>query len=139
MWLEILGIRVHWNRMKRDVTSQLPIQKDKKQTLFTAAWIADYYDPHDFFVDSRWNRLATNEILWDHHEYNNLIQKAKGVMNQEERIDLYRQADRLIVEEAPIIPLYYEQKQSLQKPWVKGFAFWPAMEEFFEDIIIEEH
>jgi oligopeptide transport system substrate-binding protein len=138
MWLENLGIRVNWALVSRKEMFQRLI--GNIHSVISTGWIADYNDPHNFFVDATWYYpKVVNENQWDYPKFLNLIQKAKGVLNQEERIKLYRQADQMIVEEAPILPLYYDQTQRLQKPWVKGVSFWPAMAEIIADIIIEEH
>lgn len=101
--------------------------------------MASYYDPNDLFVEGSWNRLPDQEYLWDHPEFKRLIQKAKVVFNQEERINLYKQADRILVEEAPIIPLFYGRTQGLQKPWVKGLAYTGKVIANYKDVIIKEH
>ncbi len=135
MWLENLGIQVNWTEM-----TYQSLERGKKPTLLIGGWGADYPDPHNFFVDAQWNRFADQENLWDHQEYNSLIQKAREVLNQEARIDLYRQADHIIVEEAPIIPLNYGATQGLQKPWVKGLTIrLGGQSTYFKDVIIEEH
>jgi ABC-type transport system substrate-binding protein len=127
----------------------MSIKKIKSNELYTSdlGWrtsryhfsFADYHDPHNFFADAQWNRFSDQEHLWDHPEYNRLIQKAKGVMDQQERIDLYQQADRLVVEEAPLIPLSYGGTHGLQKPWVKGLTVRAAQIAYFKEVIIEEH
>jgi oligopeptide transport system substrate-binding protein len=139
MWLENLGIHVNWSQVNWKEMMRLSLERGKKPSLLIGGWGADYPDPHNFFVDAQWNRFADQENLWDHQEYNRLIQKAKGVLNQEERINLYTQADRIIVEEAPLIPIWYGSTQGLQKPWVKGLAFREAQSAYFKEVIIEEH
>lgn len=53
--------------------------------------------------------------------------------------ELHKQADCIIVEEAPLIPLYYVQSQGLQKPWVKGLTFTPLYDAYYKDVIITKH
>jgi oligopeptide transport system substrate-binding protein len=139
MWLENLGIQVNWSQVNWKEMTRQSLERGKKPSLLLGGWAGDYPDPHNFFVDAQWNRFADRENLWDHQKYNSLIQKAKGVLDQEERINLYKQADRIIVEEAPLIPLWYGSTQGLQKPWVKGLAFREAQTAYFKDAIIEEH
>ena len=53
-------------------------------------------------------------------------------------MDLYRQADRILMEEAPLVPLSYPQYPLLVKPWVKGY---PVSTSYccWKDVIIEPH
>lgn len=137
MWLDILGIHVNWTQVT--ATDYYYGTLNKKPQLLIGGWNADYNDPHNFFVDARWNRLADQEFLWGQQEYEGLIQKAEEVLNQEERINLYMEADRIIAQEVPVIPLYYIKTQGLQKPWVKGLIYSAQRFAYFKDVIIKEH
>jgi ABC-type oligopeptide transport system substrate-binding subunit len=60
-------------------------------------------------------------------------------MDPEERMKWYRQADRILIEEAVIMPTHYGIASVLVKPWVKKppaapFGLW-----FWKDVIIEPH
>jgi ABC-type oligopeptide transport system substrate-binding subunit len=43
------------------------------------------------------------------------------VLEEGKRIKLYRQADRILIEEAVIVPLMYGQRHLLVKPWVRKY------------------
>jgi hypothetical protein len=55
-------------------------------------------------------------------------------------MQVYQQADRLLMEEAIIIPLTYSQTHLFTKPWVRNFLI-PAIKNpgFWKDVIIEPH
>ena len=63
---------------------------------------------------------------------------ARG-MDQGERMRMYGQADRILVEEAPILPLVYGRFHTLVKPWVKKFPTSPMKVWFWKGVIIEPH
>jgi oligopeptide transport system substrate-binding protein len=99
------------------------------------AWEADYPDPDSFLRvallrESRW---------WTHPSYNQLVEKARHVMDHSERMRLYRQAERILMNEAAIMPLTYSTEQWLVKPWLRNYP--PQMEEVgsWADVIIEPH
>jgi ABC-type oligopeptide transport system substrate-binding subunit len=50
---------------------------------------------------------------------------------------LYRQADRILVEEAPILPLTYERDHLLVKPWVIRYPTAAIKRSFWKDVVIE--
>jgi ABC-type oligopeptide transport system substrate-binding subunit len=60
-------------------------------------------------------------------------------MNQVERLELYRQADRLLIEEAPVVPLTYERRHLLVKPWVSHYPTSAIQSAFWKDAVIEPH
>ena len=52
---------------------------------------------------------------------------------------LYQEADRILVEEAPILPLTYDRHHLLVKPWVTRYPT-PAMLMWcWKDVVIERH
>ena len=134
-WRESLGVDIPWESMEwslfRDTMDREPPH------LFLAAWGADYPDPNNFLRES-W---FLDRTRWQNKVYNILVEKARRLTDQGERMELYRQADRILVEEAPIMPLIYSRQGLLVKPWVRKYPTSPIMIEYFfgEDVIIEPH
>jgi oligopeptide transport system substrate-binding protein len=100
--------------------------------LLLARWVADYPDPDNFLRVSMTRRIGN----WN-ETYINLLEEARRLTNQGERMNLYRQADKILVEEAAIMPVTYARFHLLVKPWVKNLAkssldFWTC-----KDAIIE--
>ena len=50
-----------------------------------------------------------------------LVDEARRSLDQTEKIGLYAQAERILAEEVPILPLSYERWHMLLKPWVKRY------------------
>ena len=76
---------------------------------------------------------------WQNESYSRLMEKARRVMDQEERMELYGQAETILVEASPIMPLYYMRQHLLVKPWVSKFPISAINHWFWKDIIIEPH
>ena len=100
--------------------------------LLLARWVADYPDPDNFLRVSMTRRIGN----WN-EPYINLLEEARRLTNQGERMNLYHQADKILVEEAAIMPVTYARFHLLVKPWVKNLAkssldFWTC-----KDAIIE--
>jgi len=97
--------------------------------------MASYPDPDEFLRVCGTRRY----IRWRNETYDKLVEEARRMTDQEERMRLYQQADRILVEEAAIIPLLYRRLHLLVKPWVSkyptsGISVW-----FWKDVIIESH
>jgi ABC-type oligopeptide transport system substrate-binding subunit len=97
--------------------------------------LADYPDP-DSFLRASWWRVSTT---WQNETYERLVEGARRLEDQEERMKMYQQADRTLVEEAPLLLLYYGRFHLLVKPWVRKYPTSPVKQWFWKDVIIEPH
>jgi ABC-type transport system substrate-binding protein len=100
-----------------------------------AAWYADYPDPDDILRVNWWVIMGG----WQNGVFNRLIEEARRVMDQEERIRLYKQADKILVDEVPMLPLCYGRFHMLVKPWVRNLFTSPLKWWSWKDIIIDSH
>jgi ABC-type oligopeptide transport system substrate-binding subunit len=97
-------------------------------------WIADYPDPDNFL------RVAVGlHSGWRDDTYDELVERARRLTDQAERMRLYQRADRILMEEAAIIPISYERLPLLVKPWVRRFPTSATGSRFWKDIVIEPH
>jgi oligopeptide transport system substrate-binding protein len=92
-------------------------------------------DPDDFLRVSIRNNLP----YWQNETYEQLLENARRTLDQSDRIRLYQAADKLLIEEAVVIPIAYVQMHYLIKPWVKlpagGIGLW----HWWKNVIIEPH
>jgi oligopeptide transport system substrate-binding protein len=99
-------------------------------------WWADYADPDNFL------RVCVKLIApkWQHEKFNDLLEGARRITDQNQRLDLYQQADRILMEEAIIVPLIYSQQHMMVKPWVRQFQTTAIKNPgFLKDVIIDPH
>jgi len=132
-WQENLGLEIRWETMEGTV---LPDRLYREPPdMFLAAWLADYPDPDNFL------RVGLSRIRarWQNEAYDRLVEEARRVTDQGERMKLYGQADRILVEEAPIMPFAYRRCHLLVKPWVRKYPASGLGEFFWKDVIIEPH
>jgi oligopeptide transport system substrate-binding protein len=85
-----------------------------------AGWIGDYEDPNTFLDTLRPNR-GNNKTGWENSEYDRLIELANSINNQEERYKVFMEAERLLIDEMPIIPIYTYVRQYQLSQDVKGW------------------
>jgi ABC-type oligopeptide transport system substrate-binding subunit len=134
-WLEHLGVTVNWEVADWSIFLAR-LQRDPPRVLRNT-WAADYPDPDNFLRKGSFLR----QTGWQSQAFQDLVEKASGVAGQEERMALYQQADRILVEEAPIIPLAYERPAVLVKPWVTTYPTSPMgiPHWFGREIVIQPH
>ncbi|MGB3904648.1 MAG: ABC transporter substrate-binding protein [Anaerolineae bacterium] len=132
-WQENLGVRVAWKTMEWD--PYLSRLARRAPHLWLLRWLADYPDP-DSFLRASWWRVSTT---WQNETYERLVEGARRLEDQEERMKMYQQADRTLVEEAPLLLLYYGRFHLLVKPWVRKYPTSLVNQWFWKDVIIEPH
>ncbi|MGD8462277.1 MAG: hypothetical protein PVI09_00290 [Anaerolineae bacterium] len=68
-----------------------------------------------------------------------LIEQARRVTDQARRMELYQQADRLIIDKAVVLPLTYDRRHMMLKPWVKRYPISALQNWFWKDVVLEPH
>jgi ABC-type transport system substrate-binding protein len=132
-WLQNLGIEITWKKM--ELGRFLDRLSRERPHMYLMGWTADYPDPDDFLGARTW-RVRTG---WQNKAYDGLVDGARRVMDQEERMRMCQQADRILVEAAPILLLCYGRFDMLVKPWVTKYPTSPMNMWFWKDVIIEPH
>jgi oligopeptide transport system substrate-binding protein len=132
-WREDLGVETTWEAM--EWAKYLDGLEREPPHIFLCGWLADYPDPDSFLRANpvrRWTR-------WQNGAYDRLVEEARQVTDQGKRMKLYGQADRILVEEAAIVPLTYERLHLLVQPWVRRYPTSAIKYWFWKDVIIEPH
>jgi ABC-type oligopeptide transport system substrate-binding subunit/predicted Ser/Thr protein kinase len=132
-WSEVLGLDITFEFVEWG--SFLDLIESKRQHMWLAGYIVDYPDPDSIFRVGDFTRHCE----WQNESYLKLVEEARGVMDQEARMNMYHKADRIAVEEVPIIPLLYGRFHLLIKPWVKNLVFSAINPPHWKFIIIEPH
>jgi len=134
-WRESLGVDIPWESMEWSLFRDRMDREPPHMSL--SAWGADYPDPDNFLRVG----LPRIRARWRNEAYDRLVEKARRLTDRGERMELYQQADKILVEEAPIMPLIYSRQGLLVKPWVRKYPTSPIVIEYFfgKDVIIEPH
>jgi oligopeptide transport system substrate-binding protein len=133
-WRENLGVKIKWELMERHAF--LTKLGENAPHLFILGWRADYPDPDNFL------RAQIGDIQrhrWRDSGYDSLVKQAQRSLDQGERMKLYGEAEKILVNEAPIMPILYWSTRMLVKPWVTRFPTTGLREWFFKDVIIKPH
>jgi ABC-type oligopeptide transport system substrate-binding subunit/tetratricopeptide (TPR) repeat protein len=132
-WLEELGVEITWSQAAWG--RYLDRLEREPPHMWAVGWIADYPDPDSFLRASRW-RARTR---WQSEAFDGLVEGARRLMEQGERMRMYQEADRVLVEESPLLPLLYGRSQLLVKPWVRKLPLSPIGPVACKDVIIGPH
>lgn len=91
-------------------------------SLFRYAFFADMPDPDDLLAALFTGGSPTNFTGFNDSEVNDILAGAKGEMDPVRRITAYREAEKRILEQAPLIPVLFLTTQVAFQPYVKGIA-----------------
>ncbi len=119
MWKQDLG--VHTVLRNEEFRVYLATLRDGEKQTFRSAWVGDYRDAFSFA-----------EILGSHHgmnypgyqsdPYDRLLQRSMLARTPERRRALLEEAERIMLDDQPVIPLYFYVTKRLIKPWVTGWT-----------------
>jgi oligopeptide transport system substrate-binding protein len=118
--LENAGIPVQVEVIQKSLLLE---QTAKSQALFfRGSWIADYPDAENYMaMYYSKNPAPPNYTRYKNPAFDILYEKALLETNDSARYALYRQMDQLVINDAPIIPLWYDMVIHLVQKNVKGF------------------
>ena len=117
MWKE-LGVEIALINQEWKVF--LDSQRRMDYDICRAGWIGDYVDPNtflDLFVTGGGN----NHTGWSNPRYDRLLREGARARNTQQRIDILGRAERLLIDELPILPIYFYTRVSLVHSDVKGW------------------
>ena len=130
-WQENLGLTIRWQAV--EWADYLDRINRRPPHLFLWAWVADYPDPDSFLSICPFR----DQTRWQNEAYNSLVERASQVLDQPERLSLYKQADRMLIGEAAILPLAYYRSHLLVKPAVVRIPLSPVAYWLWKDVVIE--
>lgn len=117
-WKRNLGINVRLQN--QDWARYLASRRQGEFWVARAGWIADYLDPNTF-LEMMTTGNPNNHGGWSHAEYDRLIARAQVEVDEHRRLALFKEAESLLLEEMPILPLYFPVTRAMVRPYVRGY------------------
>ncbi|MDD5093033.1 MAG: ABC transporter substrate-binding protein [Dehalococcoidia bacterium] len=137
MWKQNLGVDVAVRQIDPD--DYFDVLKEDKDELFDSGWIADYPDPQNFLDMLFYSQSEDNAGEYSNPEVDVLLQTARGEMDTDARLKMYQDIERMIVEDAACLPMFFNVNYILVKPYVKDFVAAPMPIAWLKYIIVESH
>ncbi len=117
-WKRHLGLNV--KLLNQEWKVYLDSQKTLSFEVSRSAWIGDYPDPNTF-LDMFVTGGENNRTGWSNARYDELIALAAAETDAAQRDSWFAQAEAILLEELPILPLYYYVSRNLVNPRLGGF------------------
>ncbi len=115
---ENLGMDVKINELP-EATFRPTLYENTAQLVWIRWWL-DYPDADNVYYDMFYGKKASNKRqAWTNDQFDELVVQAKAELAPDKRLELYKQAERIIQEDVGYIPVVFRVDQNAFKPWVK--------------------
>lgn len=119
MFKQNLGVDVKLQKVEGKVLTDM--QKQLQFQLARSSWLPDFGDAINF-LDIFQSKSPSNRTGWNNPQYDKLIQDAYKEADDVKRIQMLHDAEKILMEEAPIAPLYFYNTSLLQSDKASGIV-----------------
>jgi peptide/nickel transport system substrate-binding protein len=128
--LKAVGVNVSLQTMEWG--AYLAKLRSKEQELFALSWMAGNEDPdmvmYPLLHSSQWTPNGPNRALYKNERFDEILHQARLTTDEKKRADLYRQAQRILVDDAPWIFVDHEIQTAAHAKRVQGFKLHPSFD-----------
>ena len=117
-WGDHLGLDVQLSAM--DMAGYQQAIATRSYDLALGGWAADYPDPQDWFGMLFGCQGAYNQSAYCNPSFDQLVARADTATALGDRLPLYHQAQTLLTQDAPVLPLFVRGRLVLVKPWIQS-------------------
>jgi len=118
MWKVNLGVDV--DLLNQDWKVYLDSMRNLDYGVARSGWIADYVDPNNF-LECFLTGNGNNRTGYASEAYDALIAKANATIDPRERLAVFQEAEKLLLEDCPFAPLYFYTRIYLKSTAVHGW------------------
>ena len=118
MWRTELGVDVAL--VSQDFRVYLDAMKGLRYDITRARWVGDYDDPNTY-LDMYLTGGGNNQTGWSNATYDKLIAQAAAAPDPAARFAIFQQAEKLLLDEAPIAPVLFGARVQLVRPEVQNW------------------
>jgi oligopeptide transport system substrate-binding protein len=137
MWKETLGVETEL--IDEEYRVFLDSRKDPSRwDVVRLAWVADYNDAGSF-LDTFRSGSANDDSGYDNPQFNALIDKAERTADTQTRREILESAERTMLADYPVIPIYFYSSKRLFKPYIQGELPNPLNRLYSKHLKIEAH
>jgi oligopeptide transport system substrate-binding protein len=137
MWKQTLGIDTEL--IDEEYRVFLYSRKDTtKWEVARLGWTADYNDAGNF-LDTLRSGSPNNDAQYERQEFDKLLDRAASTGDQSDRRHLLQDAEKAMLSDYPILPIYFFSSKRLIKPYLKGAKVNPLNRLYSKHLVIEDH
>jgi oligopeptide transport system substrate-binding protein len=122
-WRENLGVEVEVRMLEPE--RYLYHLKQEKDQMYEMGWIADYPHPQDFLEILFRTGNDANYGEYSNVEVDSQLEAAALESDDALSLEMYRQIEKMLVDDAACLPLWFDMNYTLVKPYVEGYGLNP--------------
>jgi oligopeptide transport system substrate-binding protein len=119
MWSRVLGVKCQL--INEELKVFLQNRRLKQVTQVFRNFIANETGDPFHFIEFFLSTSPLNTTGYNNSQFDELVKKALSLSENQERYTLLSQAEKLLLEDLPVLPLYQATNKRLIKPYVKGY------------------
>ncbi len=135
-WLKVLGINVKLEGYEYKIFLDKLTQRDYQ--MGQCVWIAQYLDPMNFFDRFRTTSGVKNYPGYYNPEYENILKKSSSIKDSQERFSYLKEAEKILMEDMPLTPIYHWNNAYLIKDYVHNFQYNLAGGFYFHHVVVND-
>ena len=117
MWREVLGVEA--SLLNEEFQVLIANLRQGDMEIFRLNWNGDYNDAHTF-LSTLESSNPSNFTRYASDEFDSLMQRAAGQTDPTKRRLFLEEAERLMLRDHPLIPIYFNVNKSMVSPAVEG-------------------
>jgi len=125
---------------------KLEDSKYARAEMFRAGWLADFPSPENFLFplygatvpDSVTKPSYPNTIHYKNPSFDSLMRLGFAAKKLEDSYEYYRKSEQLMMQDAPLIVLWYDENLKMIHSFVKGFYFNPMNHKDFSEVYLDK-
>jgi ABC-type transport system substrate-binding protein len=121
-YLAAAGIRA--KLVQREAAAAREAARNGQTDMLVKDWFADYPDAENFLyplLHSANRGVGGNISFYANPDFDRLVSQARRELNDAHRTTLYRQADAIAFDDAPMLFLFFYEQMFAVQPWIQGF------------------
>jgi oligopeptide transport system substrate-binding protein len=136
MWRQNLGVEV--SIAQAEAASFYDDLDRGRLQMFDIGWIMDYPDPEDILDLLFHSTSRQNNTHYSNPDFDALVEEARTEADTTKRLQLYQDAEQVLLQDLPWIPLYFGREHFVVKPRVKGFEPLPIVIPMLRYLSVDE-
>ncbi|MBV9355690.1 MAG: peptide ABC transporter substrate-binding protein [Chloroflexi bacterium] len=131
------NLRIDLNLNSQEAKVEQESFKAKTYQMSYHGWGADYPDPQDWFATLFGCSGGNNKFNYCNPAVDQLVSQADSGINLDDRLQIYNQAQRQIVDDMPVVPLLVRGRMVVVKPYVQNLTI-TAQDDFPGDLFLDQ-
>jgi oligopeptide transport system substrate-binding protein len=119
MWRQALGVEIEADNREFQVFEAMENQRDYQVSY--AGWVADYNDPWTFLLNFKSDAAVLNHTGYKNPAYDALLDQSIRARDPEQRMAILESAERVLIADAPVMPIEHSVIKELVNPKVQGW------------------